>query len=188
MREGNINWQPGNLENNLVSLLPLTEHDFDRLYSVASDPLLWEQHPSKRYERNVFEEFFAGAIASKTAFVIRDKLSGEAIGSTRFYEYNEAEKSIAIRYTFLARRCWGGRYNRAVKELMINYAFHHVDKVIFHIAATNLRSQIATARFGAIKTNDFFVQTGTERLSYEYTLYKDIWINSDSRDTGLPTQ
>jgi RimJ/RimL family protein N-acetyltransferase len=174
MKKENINWQPQNLENNFVALVPLTEQDFERLYSVASDPLVWQQHPSaNRYERNVFQEFFAEAVKSKTAFLILEKNSGAVIGSTRFYDYNEAQNSVAIGFTFLARNYWGGKYNRAVKELMLNYAFTHVDKVIFHIGATNTRSQIATSRFGVIKTSEFIVEG--DRLSYEYTVNKDTW-------------
>lgn len=171
-----VNWQPNTLENDLVKLLPLTEHDFDRLFSVAADPLIWEQHPSRnRYQENVFRDFFAGALDSKSAFVIVDKSSGNVIGSTRFYDYKENE-SIAIGFTFLARQYWGGQYNKAVKELMINYAFNYVEAVIFHIGATNLRSQIATMRFGTVKTGEIITEEQTGQIvSYEYTLRKQDW-------------
>ena len=179
MTSTTVNWQPTTLENELVKLVPLTEHDFDRLYAVAADPLIWAQHPSSdRYQESVFRDFFEGALASKTAFVIIDKSSGQAIGSTRFYDHKENE-SIAIGFTFLARQYWGGRYNKAVKDLMINYAFKYVEAVIFHIGATNLRSQIATMRFGAVKTGELFTQEQNgQRLSYEYTLKKQDWQKS----------
>jgi len=41
-----MNLQPV-LENDLVKLAPLQESDFEALYRVASDPLVWEQHPNK---------------------------------------------------------------------------------------------------------------------------------------------
>ncbi len=34
------------VENDLVLLLPLTAADVEKLYSVASEPLLWKQHPN----------------------------------------------------------------------------------------------------------------------------------------------
>ena len=47
------------LENENVQLVPLQENDFEALYEVASDPLIWEQHPSKdRYKIEVFTTFF----------------------------------------------------------------------------------------------------------------------------------
>ena len=172
----NINWQPATLHDELVKLVPLTANDFDKLYAVASDPLIWEQHPSSdRYQEPVFRKFFKGALDSKAALLIVDKSSGQVIGSTRYYDYKENE-SIAIGFTFLARAYWGGRYNKSVKELMINYAFQYVDKVMLHIGATNLRSQIATMRFGAVKTGEFFTEDEYgKRLSFEYTLGKSAW-------------
>ena len=53
-----MNLQP-TLENENVKLVPLQETDFERLYDVASDPLIWEQHPNKdRYKREIFQTFF----------------------------------------------------------------------------------------------------------------------------------
>jgi RimJ/RimL family protein N-acetyltransferase len=49
------------LENELLSLRPLRPEDFHDLYAVASDPLIWEQHPSSgRYQDEVFRKFFRG--------------------------------------------------------------------------------------------------------------------------------
>ncbi|RZK52248.1 MAG: N-acetyltransferase, partial [Pedobacter sp.] len=39
------------LENESVKLVPLDKDDFELLFNVASDPLIWEQHPNKnRYQ------------------------------------------------------------------------------------------------------------------------------------------
>ncbi len=38
-----------------------------------------------------------------------------------------------------------------VKRLMMDYIFPFVDKVHFHIGATNIRSQVAIQRLGASK-------------------------------------
>src|SRR6478672_10186928 len=112
------------LEDNLVKLVPLTENDFENLFQLASDPLIWEQHPTRdRYKKEVFQIYFDGAIASGTAFLITSNQSKELIGSTRYYDYNREESRVAIGYTFLARKFWGGNYNRAVKTLMLEYAF-----------------------------------------------------------------
>ena len=47
------------LENDFVQLISLEESDFESLYSVASDPEIWEQHPNKdRYKREIFQNFF----------------------------------------------------------------------------------------------------------------------------------
>lgn len=62
------------LENEMAVLEPLEESDFDRLYSVASDPAVWANHPNKnRCERDVFQNFFKGAVESGGAYLICDK-------------------------------------------------------------------------------------------------------------------
>ena len=51
-----MNLQP-TLQNDLIILRPLRENDFEALYEVAKDPLIWEQHPSReRYKREVYSK------------------------------------------------------------------------------------------------------------------------------------
>ena len=70
------------LTGTLVQLRPLTADDFDELYAVASDPLIWEQHPHHdRYKRAVFQQFFLGAMESGGAFAVIDRAAGRIIGS-----------------------------------------------------------------------------------------------------------
>jgi len=85
-----FNLQPINLKNEIIQLIPLQETDFSALYKVASDPLVWEQHPNKlRYQRDVFQNYFEGAMLSKGAFLIRDTKTNEVIGCSRYYDFNE---------------------------------------------------------------------------------------------------
>lgn len=168
--------QPKNLKNELIQLIPLQEADFEELYVVASDPLIWEQHPNKlRYQREVFQNYFEGAMLSKGAFLIRDTKTNEAIGSSRFYDYDESENSILIGYTFIGRKFWGNGYNKALKKTMLDYVFEHVDKVYFHIGAFNIRSQKAIEKIGAIKVDEFEVEYYGEdaKLNFVYLIRKN---------------
>lgn len=141
------------LANELLILVPLQESDFEKLYEVASDPLIWEQHPNKdRYQLAVFKNFFKGAIESKGAFLILEKETEKVIGSSRFYELNGENKSVVVGYTFIGREYWGKNYNRVLKKLMFDYAFQFVDKIILHIGSTNFRSQKSIEKIGAKKT------------------------------------
>lgn len=154
------NLQPKYLKNKIVELDPLEESDFETLYAVAADPLIWEQHPNPdRYKPDVFLNFFKGAILSKGAFIIRDAESKEAVGCSRFYDYEPDKKIIKIGYTFFSRTCWGKSFNKNVKMLMLEYAFNFVEKVIFHVGASNIRSQKAMEKIGAVKI-------GTEEVAY----------------------
>lgn len=149
-----MNLQPVHLRNEWVQLWPLQIADFDRLYAVAADPLIWEQHPNPdRYQRPVFQNYFKGAMESGGAFLILD-VAGEVIGSSRFYDHLPEAREVKIGYTFFARSCWGKPYNRSVKRLMLEYAFQYVDRVIFHVGAGNIRSQRAMEKIGALKLGE----------------------------------
>ena len=166
------------LENNLVSIQPLRTTDFEMLYRVASDPLIWEQHPNKnRYQRDAFDVFFRGAIRSGGAFLVFDKQADRLIGSSRFCELNPEAKSISIGYTFLARDHWGGSYNPALKSLMLAHAFRFVETVIFHIGALNIRSQKAIEKLGARKTAEAVIEYYGEpgNLNFIYEISKRDW-------------
>lgn len=174
----NFELQPAKLKNEFVTIRPLKEDDFETLYSVASDPLIWEQHPNKnRYQREVFQTYFEGAMESGGAFLAYDSASGIAIGSSRFYEYDETKRSIAIGYTFLARDHWGTIYNRALKSLMLQHAFKFVDHVIFHIGAENIRSQKAIEKLGAYKIGEIKMEYygEEEKLNFVYQISKENW-------------
>jgi RimJ/RimL family protein N-acetyltransferase len=148
------------LSNELIRIEPLGKDDFEILYAVAADPLVWEQHPSKdRYRREVFQNFFKGAIDSGGAFRVIDKLNAELIGSSRYYDFDEAQRKICIGYTFIARSRWGSEYNRALKTLMLDHAFQYVDRVIFHVGVDNWRSRKAMEKLGG-------VIIGEEAVSY----------------------
>jgi RimJ/RimL family protein N-acetyltransferase len=168
--------QPDHLQNDVVRLLPLQEGDFEELYDVASDPLVWEQHPNPlRYQRAVFETYFEGALQSGGAFLVRDVKTNAVVGSSRFYDYNAAESSLLIGYTFIGRSFWGKGFNKHLKHLMLDYAFQYVDKVYFHIGAFNIRSQKAIEKIGAKKVAEIEIDYyGEERkLNYIYLIPKD---------------
>ncbi len=175
----NFSIQP-TLENENMKLIPLWEDDFERLYEVASDFKIWEQHPNKdRYKREVFKTFFEGALQSKGAFLILDKVSNEIAGSTRFYDFDESDNSIFIGYTFYSTKFWGNGLNSQVKKLMLDYIFQFAEKVNFHVGAENYRSQKAMEKLGAIKKCEIEVAYFGEgiRKNFWYEISKSDWEN-----------
>jgi RimJ/RimL family protein N-acetyltransferase len=173
----NFDLQP-TLENKFVKICPLKVDDFETLYSIACDPLIWEQHPNKdRYKKGAFENYFKGAMESKGAFLVFNAKTGKPIGSTRFSRIDEEEKIAEIGYTFIARDHWGTTYNQALKTLMLDHAFNFVDSVIFHIGAVNIRSQKAIEKLGAKKIGEAVVEYYGEapKLNFTYQIEKKYW-------------
>ncbi|KIA95528.1 acetyltransferase [Pedobacter kyungheensis] len=162
------------LANDLIQIVPLKETDFEALFAVASDPLIWEQHPNKdRYQREVFENFFKGAMDSKGAFIVYEKETGKIVGSSRYYDLDETDSAVAVGYTFIAREFWGKGHNHALKTLMFDYAFRFVDKIILHIGATNFRSQKATEKLGATKVGEIEVAYYGEPVKWNFVYQVD---------------
>jgi RimJ/RimL family protein N-acetyltransferase len=140
------------LDGEVLRLRPLREDDWEALYSAASDPLIWEQHPaSDRYQEKVFREYFREAMECGGAFAVIDRKTGGIIGSSRLIDYDKNRSEIEIGYTFLARAYWGGVYNREMKDLMLRHAFRFVRHVVFLIGPDNIRSQKAMEKIGGVR-------------------------------------
>lgn len=158
------------LQGSIVKLRPLRDEDFAALYAVASDPLIWKQHPdSDRYKEEVFKEFFRVALDSGGALLALDASNGRVIGSSRYHGYNSEKREIEIGWTFLARSHWGGVYNREMKQLMLRHAFQFVDTVVFLIGLNNVRSQRAVEKIGAIRIESRKNGQGRESFAYKIT-------------------
>lgn len=154
------------LAGDLLELRPLAASDWESLYRVASDPLIWEQHPvSDRWREPVFRSFFDEALQSGGALVAVDRADGRVIGSSRFHGYDPTRSEVEIGWTFLARSHWGGAFNGEMKRLMLDHAFGFVESVVFLIGPHNRRSQRAVEKLrGVLKGRT--VRCGRESLVF----------------------
>lgn len=141
-------WQP-TLTGPTLHLRPLRATDFDALFAVASDPEIWAQHPARdRYQEAVFRKLFEDGLASGGAILVTDRVSGEVLGSTRFYNWVPERREIEIGYTFLKRSRWGGATNRELKTLVLGHALTFAAVAVFIVAKENLRSRRAMEKIG----------------------------------------
>jgi len=139
------------LVGHLLEVRPLNPEDWESLFAVASDPLIWEQHPAQdRYKKEVFKEFFRDALESRGALVVIDRQTQKIIGSSRYFGFEPRKKEVEIGWTFLARSHWGGKYNGELKRLMLDHAFKFVESVLFLIGPKNFRSQRAIEKIGGV--------------------------------------
>ncbi|HEV8412711.1 MAG TPA: GNAT family N-acetyltransferase [Bryobacteraceae bacterium] len=160
------------LVGELVELRALRPEDWDELFAVASDPLIWEVHPARdRYEEERFREYFQEALQSGGALVALDRRTGRIIGASRYFWYGSDQRELEVGWTFLARSHWGGVYNAAMKRLMLDYAFKFVDRVIFLVGIDNIRSQKAMKKIGGILT-ERRVQRTLHGKSSEFVIFE----------------
>lgn len=152
-----------------LRLRPLVAADVEPLYAAAGDPLIWAQHPSPtRYQRPVFDTWFAQALASRGCLVVIDRASERLVGSSRYYALDEAARSVAIGFTFLTREFWGGAANAEMKRLMLAHAFQWASTVWFHVGPDNVRSQKAMAKIGGRYSHRGPLDLGSGPVDYVF--------------------
>ena len=160
-------------EDTSISLLQIKKENFEELYLVASDPIIWEQHPENdRWKKEKFSIFYKNGLQNKFGFLlIFDKHKNEIIGSTRFYSYDKMDKAIRIGFTFISQKYWGTSINFQVKKMMLDYTFKYLDKVYFDIGINNFRSRKAVEKLGARLFSD------NKKGNVVYILEKNQFIN-----------
>jgi RimJ/RimL family protein N-acetyltransferase len=147
---------PVSLQDDHVLLEPLGLHHTADLEVAAADGELWNlwftSAPAPGQARAYIEKALDGLAANTMLpFAVREKSSGEIVGTTRFYEFDPALPRVAIGYTWYAKRWQKSHLNTACKRLLLQYAFESLDCVAveFHTDGRNLDSQRAIERLGA---------------------------------------
>lgn len=136
-----------------LMLRPARAEDWPALFAAANDPAIWAGHPAHdRWQEPVFRAFFDEGLASG-GMLVASEPGGTIIGSSRF-DFGRAEPGeVEIGWSFLVRHHWGCRTNHIMKALMTGHALASVERVIFLIGETNIRSRTAIERIGAARTD-----------------------------------
>lgn len=171
MTAGGFDPQP-TLTGETVTLSPLRPGDWDELFAVAADPLIWAQHPAHdRWQEPVFRRFFADAMGSGGGLIIRERASGAAIGSSRYDRTRVEPGEVEIGWTFLARDRWGGAVNREIKTLMIAHALRWFDAAVFYIGESNIRSRRAMEKIGGVLLPDRTIEFDMAGVPTAHVVY-----------------
>ena len=145
------------LENERVLLRPLKTEDYDLLLPFSeNEPDLWEYSLIPARNPNELKIYLSRALQEKKAkraypFLIIDKLSDEAAGTTRYYHINENDSCISIGYTWIGGKFQGTGLNKSMKALMLDFIFNKlkVERLEFRADALNTRSIAAIKTLGA---------------------------------------
>lgn len=147
---------PTPLQDAYVLLEPLALEHAPALEAAAADGELWDlwftSAPAPGQARAYVEKALAGVAANQMLpFAVREKGSGEIVGTTRFYDFVPELPRLAIGYTWYAKRWQKSHLNTACKRLLLRHAFEALGCVAveFHTDLRNLDSQRAIERLGA---------------------------------------
>lgn len=147
---------PVSLQDDYVLLEPLDLYHAPDLEAAAADGELWNlwftSAPAPGQAHAYIQKALDGLAANTMLpFAVREKSSGQIVGTTRFYDFAPELPRIAIGYTWYAKRWQKSHLNTACKRLLLKYAFEslHCVAVEFHTDGRNLDSQRAIERLGA---------------------------------------
>ena len=144
------------LEDAFVALEPLTPDHAPALEAASADGELWKLWFTSAPAPGEAAAYVAKALDGQKAglmlpFAVREKSSGDIVGTTRFYDIVSDPRRAAIGYTWYAKRWQKSHLNTACKRLLLQHAFEHMGCVAveFHTDHRNLDSQRAIERLGA---------------------------------------
>ena len=144
------------LHDRYVTLEPLRLEHAPALEAAAADGQLWNlwftSAPAPGLAAAYVEKALQGhADGAMLPFAVRERSSGEIVGTTRYYDHAAELPRLAIGYTWYAKRWQKSHLNSACKRLLLRHAFETLGCVAveFHTDHRNLDSQRAIERLGA---------------------------------------
>ena len=166
------------LEGSSISLIPLELKHKELLFEAIKSPEVWKYTWREVKTMNDLEQILIIAINNKKEgkqipFIVKDKLTGEVIGTTRIGDIDIENRNVEIGWTWLSPKVWKTKVNTECKFLLLQYCFEvlKVIRVQFSISGRNLRSQRAVERIGATKEGTF----RNHRIKADGTIHDNIF-------------
>lgn len=190
-----MNFYP-ELENKRVYLRPLQETDIELLRPLAlAQPQLFKFMSAMIQNDDDLRAFIELALLDREEersipFLITDKSSGTIAGSTRYGNLDERNKKVEIGWTWIAEEFHNTGLNKAMKFLMLQYAFETLDmnRVEIKTNEKNERSRRAIesigGRFEGILRSHMVNSDGTVRNTVYYSIIKEEWPEVKERIFG----
>lgn len=147
---------PVTLEGHGVRLEPLTPAHAPALATAAGDGSLWElwftSVPTPDGTGRYIDTALAGRAAGEMLpWAVRELVSGEVVGTTRFHDVVASIDRVEIGYTWYAARWQRSHVNTACKLLLLTHAFDALGCAMVGLRTDrfNTRSQRAIEALGA---------------------------------------
>ncbi len=150
--------QPVTLEGDVVRLEPLARGHVPAVLRAGADPELWRLTTSRIASEADASAYVEAALDARDAgtalpFATVLRASGEAIGSTRFANFDAANRRVEIGWTWIAPAWQRTAVNTEAKYLMLRHAFETLGLIRVELKTDllNTRSQRAMERIGATR-------------------------------------
>lgn len=179
------------LENNVVRLSPLKLEYVKELLEISKDPTIWIYFLEKGNGLKNLTAYVNKTIQQRRKkkeypFIVFDKLKNKFVGTTRFYEYLPALKTIKLGHTWYGKTARGTRINKNCKYLLFQFAFEKlkVERIGFGAYIDNAISIAAMKNVGCqqegVLRNMFPSIDGKGRAdAILMSIIKDDWIKTE---------
>ncbi|QGH33710.1 GNAT family N-acetyltransferase [Gracilibacillus salitolerans] len=169
-----------------VRIVPMESHHIQGLYDIANEERIWNHLPRNIQTITDMMSFVEEALEGKESgrefpFVVLRRDNEKIIGSTRFLDISNTNKSLEIGWTWYTPSVWGTHTNTECKYLLLKYCFETLKliRVQFKTDEQNVRSQKAIEKIGAVKEgilrNQMIRKNGTYRNSIFYSIIEQEW-------------
>lgn len=148
------------LENDRVKLVPFDVKYKEDLHRIIFDEEVYytiECRTEADFEKYVRETCRQRKLGKSYPFIIIDKRTNEAAGSTRYGHIQFDNMRLEIGWTWYGKEYRGTGLNKACKFELLKYAFEQMQfrRVQFSADVLNLRSQKAISKLGATQEGVF---------------------------------
>ncbi len=146
------------LENEMVSLFPLNDKDFENFLPFFVDEPELFKYSLFQIQGDVadqLERYIDSAMDDRSAgksytFTVYDKKTNDYAGSTRFYDIDFEHQTLKLGYTWYGEKFQGTGLNKNCKFLMLEFAFEKLgmQRVEFRADNRNQKSIAAMKSIG----------------------------------------
>lgn len=169
-----------------MRLEPLSLEHLDDLARVAFDEEIWRWTSERALSPDELRAYVERALAAArpgTAlpFATVSRAAGRAVGSTRFANFDPANRRVEIGWTWLGREWQRTALNTEAKLLMLAHAFEKLGcvRVELRTDVGNERSRAAIRRIGGFEEGVLrkhaITSTGRVRDDVYYSILDDEW-------------
>ena len=181
-----IHLQPVILEANGIRLEPLSRQHCAGLQAAIADGELWRLWYTRMPEPAEMDRYLDHAMRGQEAghmlpWAVRDLVSGDIVGSTRYHDIIADVDRVEIGYTWYAKRCQRTHVNTTCKLMLLEHAFDTLGCQVVALRTDNFNftSQRAIEALGAkrdgVIRHHFKRGDGSVRDTVMYSILRGEW-------------
>jgi len=177
---------PITLSGKHIRLEPMRPLYAQALLEAGRDEAIWTWMPARPVTAETMDRWIQNAMEAESQvreypFVVVRLEDNRVIGSTRYLDVQEDDRTVEIGWTWYTPDAWGGVVNPEAKYLLMRHAFDdwRAIRVALKTDINNLHSQAAIKKLGAryegTLRNQRIRQDGSYRDTVIFSVIESEW-------------